>query len=106
MSNKNQQRSEELARKKYQHYDSLVFKNTKAHKETGEPIDHELQKKFATAGHYYAQFPGGEDVSSDDMGKTGGSYYAKLQDDVMAGEGEGYTNYRRALLGGATQWKK
>ena len=40
------------------------------------------------------------------MGRGGGPYYAKLQDDVMRGEGEGYKNYRRALLGGAKQWKK
>ena len=106
MSNKRRMRMEERARKKYQHYDSLVFNNMKAHKETGEPIDYELQKRFAMAGHYYAQFPGGEDVTSDDMGRGGGPYYAKLQDDVLRGEGEGYKNYRRALLGGAKQWKK
>ena len=107
MSLVNKRRQEELAMKKYRHLDNLVSENKKAHKYEGAPIDHDLQKRFAIAGHYYAQFPGGADeVSSDDMGVTGGPYLAKLQDDVMRGEGEGYKNYRRALLGGAKQWKK
>jgi hypothetical protein len=85
----------EMAMKKVEHFDSLVSKNRRAHREEGVPLDQDLQRRFARAAFEANQHGDGDNWSYDDTGKYGFEEVIRLQDQFNAGKGLGHKIAKR-----------